>query len=123
MTAKSGRQLGCRRRPGWVEALIVVRAECGGEMGSGGETEDADAIGIDVPFGGVRADEADGALRVLESGGGFWIGAGVGDAIFEDDACDAAVGEPIANFRAFKVHGENVIAAAGEDDDCGAGGF
>ena len=78
---------------------------------------------IDVPFGGVRADETDGALCVLESGRGFRIRAGVGDAIFENDAGDAAVGEPVADFRAFKVHGENVIAAAGEDDDCGAGGF
>ena len=92
-------------------------------MRSGGEAEHADAIGIDVPLSGVRADKADGALRVLKSGGGFRIRAGVGDAIFEDDAGDAAGGEPVADFGAFEIHRENVIAAAGENDDCGAGGF
>ena len=100
-----------------------MRAECGGEMRSGGKAKDADAIGIDVPLGGVRADEADGALCVLESGGGFRIGAGVRDAIFENDAGDAAGGEPVADFGAFEVDGEDVVAAAGKNDDCGAGGF
>ncbi len=78
---------------------------------------------IDVPLGGMGADEADGALRVLESGGRFWIWAGVGDAIFEDDAGDAAGGKPVADFGAFEVDREDVVAAAGEDDDRGAGGF
>ena len=90
---------------------------------AGGEAEDADAIGIDVPFGGVRTDEADGALRVLEGGGGFWIRAGIGHAIFENNAGNAAGGEPVADFGAFEIDGEDVVAAAGEDDDCSAGGF
>src|SRR5579872_3125356 len=108
---------------GWVEALIVVRAERGGEMGSGGKAEDADAIGVDVPIGCVGADEAHGALGVLQSGGGFWIWAGIGDAIFQNDAGDAFAREPVADFGAFEIDREDVVAAAGEDDDGGAGGL
>ncbi len=122
MTAKSGRQLALSAASaGWVEAVIEVRAERCGEVGSGGEAEYADAIRIDVPFGGVGADEADGALCVLKGGGRFWIWAGVGHAIFEKDAGDAAGSEPVADFGAFEIHREDVIAAAGENDDGGAG--
>ena len=92
-------------------------------MRSGGKAEDADAIGIDVPLGGVRADDAEGALRVLQGGGRFRIGAGVGHAVFHQDAGDADGVEPVADFGAFEIDGEDVVAAAGEDDDCGAGGF
>ena len=108
---------------GIVEALIVVRAERGGEMSSGGEAEDTNAMRIDVPLGGARADEANSALCVLESGGRFRIWAGVGNAIFEDDAGDAARGEPVADFGALEIDCENVVPAAGENDDRGAGGF
>ena len=111
---------------GGVEPFVVVGAEGDGEVGSGGEAEDADAVGIDLPFSGVGADQAYGALRVVEGCGGFGhVGAGVGDAVLEQDAGDAFGVEPVADFSAFEVDGENVVSAAGEDDyGCaGAGGL
>jgi len=107
----------------WVEALIEVRAERGGEMRSGGETKDADAMRVDVPFGGVRPDEADGALRVLQSGGRFRVWTGVGDAIFEKDTGDAAAREPVADFGAFEIDRENVITATRKDHNSCASAF
>src|ERR1700685_4039998 len=92
-------------------------------MGSRGEAEDADGMRINVPFGGVGENETDGALRILKSRGRFWIGAGVGDAIFEDDAGDAAAGQPVADFGAFEIDGEDVVGGGGEDYDRGAGGI
>ena len=64
-----------------VQALVVVSADGCGKMGAGGEAEDADSLGIDVPFGGVLADDAHGALGVLERGVGLGVGAGAGDAV------------------------------------------
>jgi hypothetical protein len=91
-------------------------------VGSGGEAEDADAVGVDLPFGGVLADQAHGALGVFEGCGGFGhVGAGVGDAVLEQDAGDALGVEPVADLGAFEVDGEDVVAAAGEDDDGCAG--
>lgn len=51
---------------GVVEALFIVGAEGGSEMSAGGEAEDADAVGVDVPFCRVSADDTDGALGVLK---------------------------------------------------------
>src|ERR1035437_10313203 len=47
----------------------AVRVDAGGgdEMTAGGEVEDADLVRVDVPLGGVEADQADGALRVCRS--------------------------------------------------------
>src|SRR5580658_1280397 len=85
-------------------------------MGSGGEAEDADAAGVDVPLGGVGADDSDGSLGVFQGRGGLGhVGAGVGDAIFDQDAGDAFGVEPVADFGAFQVDGQDVVAAAGED--------
>ncbi len=113
--------LGIRGVYGIVEAFVEMGAESGGEVGSSGKAEDADAVGIEVPIGGAGANDAHGALGVLQSGGGFGIGAGIGDAIFDEDAGDADGGEPVADFGAFKIDGEDVIAAAGKDEDGGAG--
>ena len=41
-------------------------AESGGEVGSRGEAEDADAVRVDVPVRGVGANDAERALGVLE---------------------------------------------------------
>jgi hypothetical protein len=72
MTAKSGRQLSWSAASiGRVEALVVVRAQGSGQMRSGGEAEDADAVGIDLPLGGVSAHQAYGALRIFKGCGRF----------------------------------------------------
>ena len=41
-------------------------AEDYGEVGSGGEAYGADAVGVDVPLGGVGAGQAHGLLGVFE---------------------------------------------------------
>ena len=46
-----------------------MRADVGDEVAACGEAEDADLVWVDVPLGGVEADEAEGALRVFEGGG------------------------------------------------------
>src|SRR5712672_2865217 len=98
-----------------------MSAEGGGQVGSCGEAEDADAMRVDVPFGGVLANYAERALGILESRGGFGIRAGVGDAILQKDAGDADGGEPVADFGAFEVDSQDAVAAAGKDDYGGAG--
>ncbi len=51
-----------------VETLVEAGAEGGGEMAAGGEAEDADAVGVEVPLGCVGTDEGHRALRVFEGG-------------------------------------------------------
>ena len=106
-----------------VEAMFKMGAEGGSEMRSCGEAEDADAIRIDVPFDRMRANNAEGALGVLESCRGFWIGSGVGNAIFNENAGDTGGGQPIADFRALEVDGEDAIGSSRENDDGCAGAF
>src|SRR5579859_237935 len=100
-----------------------MSAEGGGEVGSGGEAEDADAVRVDVPCGGVFANDAEGALGVLQGSRGFGIRAAIGDAVLEEDAGDACIGEPIANFGALEIDGEDAVGAAGKNYDGGAGVF
>src|SRR5579859_91762 len=45
-----------------VKTLIEVRAQCRGEVSAGGESENAHAVRIDVPFPGMHADNAKSAL-------------------------------------------------------------
>ena len=63
----------------------------------------------------------DRALCILQGGVGFWIRAGAGDAVLHQHAGDAGGVEPVADFGAFEIDGEDVIAAAGKDDDRRAG--
>ncbi len=53
---------------GIVQALLKVRAECGGEVSAGGESQDSYTIGIDVPFAGMGANDPQGPLSVLQRG-------------------------------------------------------
>ena len=55
-----------------------MRAECGYEMSSCGKAEHANAMRIDMPFGGVGADDAEGALGILQCGGRFGVRTGIG---------------------------------------------
>ena len=96
-------------------------AESGGEMCSGRKAEDADPVRIDVPFRGMLAHDAKGALRVLQGGGRFGIRACVGHAIFYEDAGDADGVEPVADLGAFEIDGEDLIASAGKDHHGSAG--
>ena len=69
----------------------------GSEFATGGETHDADAVGVDVPFGGAGANDAEGAAGV---GHGVVLdGVGAvgfaGEAVFEDEGGDAPGLEPL----------------------------
>jgi len=105
--------------------VVGMGAEEDGEVGAGGEAHDTDVGGIDVPFGGVGAGETHGLLGVLEVRGVGGIVAGVawrlGNAVFDEDAGDADGVEPVAGVGAFAVGYEDAIAAAGKDEDRGAG--
>jgi hypothetical protein len=77
-----------------------------------------------VPFGGVGADEANGALRVLKGCGGFGIGPVPGTRyLTRMQVMPLEFVEPVADFCAFEVDGEDVVAAAGKDDYGCAGVF
>ncbi len=85
-------------------------------MAAGGEADDADFVGVDIPVGGVGADGADGAAEVLEGGG---VAVARGDAVFEDEGGDAAGREPPGDLMALVGHDDGAVAAAGTDDDGG----
>ena len=110
---------------GFYVVVVGVGAEEDGEVGTGGEAHDADVRGVDVPVGGVGAGDAHGLLGVFKVGGvgGIVAGfaAGLGDAVFDEDAGDAEGVEPVAGVETFAVPGEHLVAAAGEDEDGGAG--
>jgi hypothetical protein len=100
-----------------VESLLVVRAEGGGEMCSGREAENADPMRINVPLRGVLADKAERALGILQSSGRFRIGACAGYSVLDQDASHPDRVEPVANFGAFEIDGEYLIASARKDND------
>ena len=105
--------------------VVGVGGEERGEVGAGREAHDADVGGVEVPVGGVGAGEAHGLLGVFEVGGVGGVVAGgavgLGNAVLDEDACDADGVEPVAGVGAFAVGDEDVVAAAGEDEDGGAG--
>lgn len=97
----------------------------GSEFTASGKTHDADTIRLDVPFGGAAAHDAQGAAGV---GHGVVLdGVGAvgfaGEAVLEDEGSDAARLEPLGEGAAFMAEAEFFVAAAGADDDGGAGGF
>lgn len=112
---------------GRVGAMIGMGADVGDEVAAGGKAEHADFVRINMPFGGVVPNEAEGALRIFQSGrrdgfemfveAGDIMRAGSGHAVFQQHGRDAAGGEPIADFRAFEVDGQNGVAAAWKDND------
>ena len=73
-------------------------------------------VGQDVERVGLRADEADGARGVREGGV-----AAAGAAVLEEECRDAAAVEPRDDVEPLVVPGEDAVAAAGADDDGGAG--
>lgn len=106
---------------------MVMDADGSDEMASSGEAEDAYLVRVDAPLGCMKTNETECALGVFEGDWGLRVGSPVGpgarggNPVFEQDAGDASRGEPVAGFGAFKVDGEDLVAAAGKDDDSGAG--
>ena len=106
---------------GVVETLIEVGAERSREVGSGGETEHPDAMRINVPVGGMRADDSESALGVLQRSRGLGIRPGIGHTVFDKNAGNARRGQPRAHLGSLKVNGQDAVRASGKNDDCGAG--
>ena len=101
---------------GRVGLFIEFAGGANGQMAAGGKSHDADAIGIDAPFGGVGTDLANGALRILE--GALAV---VGATIFKNDGGHAVGGEKFRDFRAFEIPCEDAVAAARADDHAWGG--
>ncbi len=99
----------------------ISRVELGGgrrgKMAARGEAPDADTLGIEPQFLGAGANHADGALGVLKSGG---IAVTRAEPVFEDEAGNAALGEPLGDFVSFVGDGQVLIAAPRTDNDGGA---
>src|ERR1041384_194150 len=97
---------------GWVQALVEVGADRRGEMAAGGEAEHADLVRIDVPFGGMEANQAQRSLRVLQGRRCLGIDvalalripvmAGVRNTIFQQYAGDSSGDQPVADLGAFE---------------------
>src|SRR4051794_16752250 len=83
-------------------------------MATGGETEDADALRIELPLGRVGAYEAD-RPRVVAHLDGVVIALGP-DAVAKDESGHAVLREPFAH-DARLVRRPAAVAAAGADDD------
>src|SRR5437660_1341878 len=95
-----------------------MRASGGGEMAAGGEAHDADAVRIDLPFRGARADETNGPLGVLQRRRMNRRGTNFrGDAVLQDKCRHAEVVEELRDLLAFMVVGEEAVAASRTDDD------
>ncbi len=82
-------------------------------MPAGRESGNADAIGVDVPLPGVGSRGANGALGVEQR----HLAPAPGQAVFQDDAGDAVLVEPLGNAVALSAGDEAAIAAAGANDD------
>lgn len=110
---------------GSIGAFIKTGAGGGNEMAAGGEADDADFVAGDAPVGSLGAYERDGALSVFERQGRFAVRffLVIWDAIFQEHSGNAFGVEPVTNLGAFEIDGEDLIAAAGKDDDSGAGVF
>ncbi len=81
-------------------AIVEMRASRGSEMASGRKSHNADAVGIDGVFGGMRAHIANGALGI-EQRNRMVIARAV--AIGEDKGCHSAIVEPLGDFSPFII--------------------
>ena len=99
-------------------AIIEVRRRCGSEVPAGGEAEDADALGIDIPLLRPRANGANGTLGVVERRGMAVAFATV--PIIHNEAGHADGVQPAPNLMPFMIHRPVSVAAAGADDNRGS---
>ena len=103
------------------ELLDACRdAEELGEVAAGGTAGGADAGGVDVIFGGVGAQPADGGLAIVHGGGEGEFG---GEAVGDGDGDVAVLGEDDAEFVVGVARtGAEAPAVNAEDGGEGAGG-
>ena len=84
------------------------------------------AVQPNAPFGGVKADQSQRALRVFQGQRrrfGIRLSFLERDAVFQEHGRNALGGEPVANFRAFQIHGQLIVTSAGKYDHRYAGVF
>ena len=65
--------------------------------------------------------QAHRTLTILHRGKPAFVGVAKRHAIFEYDARDADTVEPLGDLGSFQVVGQNLMAAAWANHDCGAG--
>ncbi len=87
-------------------------------MPSGARTHDADAVGVDVPFGGATPHNPNGAAGVLKHDR-VTVPGGT-EPVFDDKGGDAVFGKPFGVPGTF-VCGQAAIPASRKDNDGGAG--
>ncbi len=103
-----------------VKTLVKVSAEGSGKVGSGGESEDAGTVRINMPLCGLGAHDSKSALGILKRGRRLGIRPGIGYAVFQEHASDARGVEPVADLGAFEVDGKNSVRASGKHHHSGA---
>lgn len=86
-------------------------------MASGGRSPDAETIGIDAVFGGVRAYEAHRAAAILDFNR-IMVGF---DAVIKNEGGHTLLIEPGRDLKSFVTDGNMLVASAGNDKDGGAG--
>jgi len=107
-----------------------MRADIGNQVATSRKPQHADLARIDVVLRGMKADQADGPLRILESHWGYRIHLalalpipmwpGIRDAVFQKHAGDSLGCQPVADLRPFQVDRQDEIAAAGKHNYRGA---
>jgi hypothetical protein len=118
-TMKSGRELARSMGSGALGLpLVEMSSGGGGEMAACGKSHHADAVRIDAEFLGAGTHQANGALGIAEFDGMVVLGS---EAVLEDERGDAEGVQPVGFLAAFVIGGEPSVAAAGSDDDRGAG--
>jgi hypothetical protein len=87
------------------------------------KAEDSDLVRIDVPLRRVRTHQSHGPLRVFQRHRRFRIrprfriGPHIRHAILQQYTRDSLGRQPVTDFCAFKIDGQNLIAPTGEEDD------
>ena len=95
--------------------IVWVSAEEYGKIGTGGEADDSNVSGVDVPVGGVETGQTHGLLCVFQIGGVGGVVFLLGDAIFDEQAGHADGVEPAADVDAFAIPSEYLITASRKD--------
>lgn len=117
---RPGAHSGCFGR--FVGALEVrMISEHDNEVTSGGESEDADAMGIEAPLGSMGTRDAHGLLSVFEIFRVLGEALCNGNPVLGKRAVDADGVEPGADLCSLKVIGKNAITSAGKYDDGDSG--
>lgn len=104
---------------GQLRFCDAITGEVREQVSSRAEAEQADALGVEVPFLGMLAHEGESLGGILD---GLFMGCGLvagGRAIFEQEACDADAIEPFTDLRALMHGREKDVTAARCDDHAG----